>query len=321
MLDGLLEVYGVLESVSQPLGWLAIAGFLAGFGAERVRETHARRLYAVAWVAFGLFWLSLVGSLFIEENSVVQGTASLIAVPLSFLVAHRVAGGRDRLFALSRAVGVMGLVYLPFVAVGALRQPLIEIVTGHTEWGLRMVGADYQLISGNTVDGTELALSDHPYESRFIFGENGDYVSYTIILACTGIGSMAIFIGLVAAVQAPLRRKLRAIALALGVIYVLNIGRNVFIATTFGQQRLHVFPDLVISVFSLEYAETVSFIWADRILSQFGAVVALVCITYLVVREVPEVLAIVDELLYLVTGNEYDLRDSLGIAEGELRAS
>jgi archaeosortase A (PGF-CTERM-specific) len=321
MLDGLLGVYGLLESVSQPLGWLAIAGFLAGFGAERVQKVHARRLYTVAWLLFGLFCLSLVGSLFIEENSIVQGTGSLLAVPLSFLVARRIAGGRDRLFALSRAVGVMGLVYLPFVAVGALRQPLIEVVTAHTEWGLQAVGTDYQLISGNTVDGTQLALSDHPYESRFIFGENGDYISYTIILACTGIGSMAIFVGLVAAVQAPLRRKVRALALALGIIYVLNIGRNVFIATSFGQQRLHLFPDLVMSVFSLEYAETVSFIWADRILSQFGAVVALVLITYLVVREVPEVLAIVDELLYLATGNEYDLRDSLGIADGDPRPS
>jgi archaeosortase A (PGF-CTERM-specific) len=316
MIEGVLGVYGLLESVSQPLGWLAIAGFLAGFGVERFRPAHARRLYAVCWVVFGLFWLSLVGGLFIEENSVVQGTASLLAVPLSVLIARHIAQGRDGLFALSRAVGVMGLVYLPFLASEALRQPLIEIVTIHTDWGLQLVGADYRIISGTTIDGYELVgLSDHPFESRFIFGENGDYISYTIILACTGIGSMAIFIGLVAAVKAPLRRKARALALALGIIYLLNIIRNVFIATSFGEQRLHVFPELIISVFSLESAETVSFIWADRIISQFGAVVALIGITYLVVREVPEVLDIIDDLLALVTGSEYNLRASLGIDE------
>lgn len=321
MLEAFLWVYGLLESVSQPLGWLAIFGFLAGFGAERTRPGYARWLYTAAWMLFGLFWLSLVGSLFIEDNSIVQGVGSLIAVPLSLLIAHRIARGRDRLFALSRAVGVMGLVYFPFIAAEALRQPLIELVTAHTEWGLQLVGADYQLISGNTVDGYQLGLSDHPYRSRFVFGEDGNYVSYTIILACTGIGSMAIFIGLVAAVRAPLRRKARALALALGIIYVLNIMRNVFIATSFGEQRLQVFPNLIISLFSLEHVETVSFIWADRIISQFGAVFALVCITYLVVREVPEVVTIIDELLYLVTGKEYDLRNSLGIEESDPRPS
>lgn len=319
MLDVLVGAYGALESISQPLGWLAVSSFLAGFAAERVRAAHARRLYVAAWLLFALFWLSLVGSLYVEENSIVQGTGSLIAVPLSVLVARRLANGRDSLFVLSRAVGVMGLVYLPFVAIEALRQPFIEIVTAHTEWGLQQLGADYQLISGNTVDGYQLPLSDHPYESRFIFGENGDYISYTIILACTGIGSMAIFVGLVAAVQAPLRRKLRALAVALGIIYVLNILRNVFIATSFGEQRLHLFPDLVVSVFGLTHPEKVSFIWSDRIVSQFGAVVALIFITYLVVREVPEVLVVIDELLYLVTGNEYDLQSTLGLDAAEPR--
>jgi archaeosortase A (PGF-CTERM-specific) len=318
MLDALADAYGLLESVSQPIGWLAIFAFLAGFATERVRTAYARYLYTAGWLLFAVFWLSLVGSLYIDENSIVQGTGSLLAVPLSVLVARHIADGRESLFALSRAVGVMGLVYFPFLASSALRQPLIELVTAHTEWGLQLVGTDYQLISGRTVDGYTLSsLSPHPYESRFIFGSDGDYVSYTIILACTGIGSMAIFVGLISAVKAPLRRKARALALSLGIIYVLNIVRNVFIATSFGHQRLQLFPDLIMSLFSLQYRETVSFIWADRIISQFGAVIVLIGITYLVVREVPEVLAIIDELLYLVTGNEYDLQETLGVDRPE----
>ena len=39
----------------------------------------------------------------------------------------------------------------------------------------------------------------------------------------------------------------------------------------------------------------------------------LVGITYLVVREVPELLTVVEDVLYLVTGDEYDLAAALDL--------
>jgi archaeosortase A (PGF-CTERM-specific) len=59
----------------------------------------------------------------------------------------------------------------------------------------------------------------------------------------------------------------------------------------------------------------VSFFISDRIISQFLAVLALVGITYLVVREVPELLTIIEDVLYMVTGDEYDLREALDLEE------
>jgi hypothetical protein len=44
-------------------------------------------------------------------------------------------------------------------------------------------------------------------------------------------------------------------------------------------------------------------------------VVALAVITWLVVRELPEVLSVVDDVLYLVTGSEYDLQDALDVQQ------
>jgi archaeosortase A (PGF-CTERM-specific) len=57
----------------------------------------------------------------------------------------------------------------------------------------------------------------------------------------------------------------------------------------------------------------VSFFISDRIISQLLAVVVLVGITYLVVREVPELLTVVEDVLYLVTGDEYDLAAQLDL--------
>jgi hypothetical protein len=56
-----------------------------------------------------------------------------------------------------------------------------------------------------------------------------------------------------------------------------------------------------------------SFLISDRIISQLGAVVALMAITYLVVRELPEPLTILEDILYLLTGEDHDLQATLDL--------
>ena len=131
-------------------------------------------------------------------------------------------------------------------------------------------------------------------------------------------------LGLIAAVRAPMRRKLRAVAVSIPVIYALNLVRNVFIGLSFGNMKMQWFPELTASVFAFSLAQDparVSYYWADRIIAQSASVVALVVITWLVVRELPEVLVIIEDLLYMATGSEYDLRGALDVkpvrADGE----
>jgi len=75
----------------------------------------------------------------------------------------------------------------------------------------------------------------------------------------------------------------------------------------FGQQRMQWAPDTVMSVFGLTDPRLVSYYFSDRILAQTGSVIALIAITYLLVRELPEITVLVEDLLFLVTGTEYDL--------------
>jgi len=88
----------------------------------------------------------------------------------------------------------------------------------------------------------------------------------------------------------------------------LNLFRNVFIAVSFGEQRMHFAPELVMSVFGVTDPRLVSYYIADRILAQTGSVVALVALTWLLVRELPEITILVEDLLFLITGSEYDLQ-------------
>jgi archaeosortase A (PGF-CTERM-specific) len=132
---------------------------------------------------------------------------------------------------------------------------------------------------------------------------------------------MSIIAGGILAVAAPLKRKAKALAIALPIIYVLNLFRNVFIAITFGHQKMQWFEEPIMTLIGTDDPQYVSYFIADRLLAQFGSVFAMILITWLVVRTLPEILRIVEDLLYLLTGSEYDLQDAFGVSTTAVQTS
>jgi archaeosortase A (PGF-CTERM-specific) len=316
MLGGLGDALASLGGYAHPLGWLVLALFLVGTALEYHDRESARAVQVGGWLVFALFWLVLIYPWFAIDQSVIRGAGAVAAAPLSVLVAKTLYEGRDSLFTLSRAVALMGVVYAPFVTLKPLRDRLILVVTEHTAWAMNLVGYDPAVVTRLSEAGVdrELTIEKPALENTFVFlGEAPGGITYTIVLACTGIGSMAVIIGLVAAVRAPWQRKLRALALAVPIIYLLNIVRNVFIGVSFGNQYMQLFPDVTMMLFGLENELRVSYIWADRILAQSMSVVAMILILWLVLREVPEVIEPVEDVLFLLTGNEYDLASALDV--------
>lgn len=283
--------------VSDVLAWIAVAMFVTSALLASRNRRYARTLGATAWVVFGVFWLSLFNQFFFEMKSFIEGALSLLALPACLYAGYLLYSGRDSLFTLTRAVAVMGVVYLPFETVFLLRQFLVETVTQQTEWGIQLLGYHPTVTTG----------PNHDFRSMFVFTNAvGHRFTTHIVLACTGLGSMAIFGGLIAAVRAPLRRKLQALAVVIPAIWALNIVRNVFIALAFGNQWFQVFVDPIMRVVGYEQPGLVSFFIADRVIAQSLSVVALIAITWFVVRKLPELLTVVEDVAYIVTGNEYD---------------
>ncbi|MFB6107855.1 MAG: archaeosortase A [Haloplanus sp.] len=304
-----------MSVASDVLAWVVVALFLVGALVDRYDDdrNRARAVTVGAWVAFALFWAVLVPHFAFVKKSYVEGALSVAAVPASLYVAWLLYDGRDSLFVLSRAIAVMGVVYLPFqtipafsvagVSVPAPQHVLISIVTGQTRWAMETLGYHPTVV-----------LGEQGYRNTFKFVTDGGHVIlFSLVLACTGLGSIAIFAGLIAAVDAPLRRKLRALAVAVPVIYLLNIARTTFIGLMFGKQYMQWFVDEVLFLFGGTDPYKVSFYISDRVISQVLAVLALVCVTYLVVRELPELLTIIEDVLYIVTREEYDLRAALDL--------
>lgn len=287
------------------LAWIAIAGFgLALVGRWSDAAFPARPLAGIAWLLFGTYWLTMVPYYYADAQSPLQTVLALAALPLCAYTGYLLWTGRESLFVLTRAVALMGLIYLPAETIPIVRQWLIETTAVQTHYGMELLGHSPGISEG--VSG---------YESRFNFDSEETATGRTtyIVLACTGLGSMAIFGGLIAAVAAPLRRKLAAFTLAIGVIWLLNLVRNVFIglATPHGWFQQELVVSLLTTYMGAEETR-VSYLVAHNYISQLLSVVALVGITYLVVKILPEILEPLEEVLFVLTGTEYDLETALG---------
>ena len=292
------------------LAWIAIGGFFIAIVLQwRGKLDPARQLAAGAWLVFGVFWLTMVPYYYYDAQSPLQTILALAALPLCAYTGYLLYAGRESLLVLSKAVAIMGLIYLPAETIPFIRQWLIETTALQAHFVMELLGHSPGINEGA-----------NGYQSRFNFDPDETVTGRTtyIVLACTGLGSMAIFAGLIASVSAPVKRKLSAIALAVGVIWALNLGRNVFIALAspygwFQQEWLVSFMTTYLGA----QPDRVSYLVAHNYISQSLSVVALVAITFMVVKLVPEILAPLEEVLYILTGTEYDLFDAMGY--GDLR--
>jgi len=301
-------------SITDPLAWVLLALFGGGALAERRYPAAARYVVAGAWVLFAGFWLLLAPYFFLEQNSFVEAILALAGVPACVYAGYLLANGRDSLFVLSRAVAVMGLIYLPAETIPLVRQVLVEHVAARTALLMDLLGYDPTL---RPIDSSRPAYEG--YTAAFHF-ETADPshggIVYNIVMACTGLGSMAIFGGCIAAVRAPLRRKVRALAVAIPVIYVLNVIRTAFIGLAFGHQWFDGFyAPYLMDLFGESDPYMASHIVAEGIISQVLSVVALVAIAWFAIRELPELLVIVDDVAYMVTGEERDTAAELGLLD------
>ncbi len=289
---------------SDLLAWAAIGAFIAALllASQGYREP-ARYLGVGAWVAFGVFWVTMVPYYYGEAQSPLKTILGLLALPLCLYTGYLLWAGRDSLLILTKAVACMGLIYLPVETIPFVKTLLIETTAAQTHFGMELLGYSPGLIEGS-----------NGYVSKFGFDPNETVTGRTtyIVLACTGIGSMAIFGGLVAAVKAPLKRKAAAFALAVGVIWFLNLVRNVFIglASPWGWFQQDWLVSFMTTYMGAE-ASRVSFLVAHNYIAQSLSIVALVGITYLVVKILPEILRPLEEALFVLTGTEYDLFEAL----------
>lgn len=296
----------MLTTMTDGIAWLVVGLFVCGVVLEWFDRATARFVLAAAWVVFAAFWAVLVPHYAFELHSFIEASGSVLAVPASLYAAFLTYSGRDTLSNLSRAVAVMGVIYLPFAAIHPLREFLVELVS--TQLHLTLAALGYH--------PTFTVAAANGFKSAFVFTDaTGHTYSTYLVLACTGVGSMSVVSGLITATDAPLRRRARTLVVVIPAIWILNLVRNAFIAIGFGEQRFQIFVGPVMAVVGYSDPHLVSYFIADRVIAQSLSVVALLLLVWFAARELPELLTTVDEVLSVFTNRRFDLRGALGDAE------
>ncbi|WP_292387193.1 archaeosortase A [Methanosarcina sp. UBA5] len=188
------------------------------------------------------------------------------------------AGSLDITSMLTSASALGALVYFPFANFASLNTWIIGGVTSQVLWVLQYFEVPAYMKAWNMI-----TLNGYTVE---------------IILACTAIESIALFMGLIGAVRAPLNRLAMAFIVSVPVIYILNLIRDIFVVVAYGEQ----------------WFGTDSFIIAHNYIAKAGSCIALFVISYAVLRILPELFGMIDGLWVILSK---ELKSLLRRSEGD----
>jgi archaeosortase A len=246
--------------------WISLILLMAS--APMGRWSRAWALASLGWVTFGIYWLAKPWSYLAMEdyfNALLTVAAALLCFYIARIIASKGLASQEPSKActwISYAAAICGLIYFPFAEIAPLQAWLIGQTTSVT----------IALLEAFSIPVIRVGVNTMVLNGR----------SVQIILACTAIESIALFVGLILSVRAPIHRRAAALAVSIMAIYSLNIVRNAFVLMAYGDGW---FGDD-------------SFYVAHNVIAKAGSMVALLAVAYVVLTVLPELLNIMDELAW-----------------------
>jgi len=248
-----------------------------GFLAFLVPGRHRKYAAVAGWLFIILYLFSALPDYF-AENNFLYPTIAALSVPFFVITAKYLLKEDVRVNNLTRAAAVAFLIYAPFQYIPALGDFLISMVVNQIVWMLSVLHYTPSLDSWNVIMRNSYRVE--------------------IILACTGIQSIAIMLGVAAAMPTTLRQKIIAFLMVAPTIYILNLLRNVFVIIAYTEQWFPYYPEIASNgEFGYE-----SFFWAHNVIAELLALVALVVIAFGLFTLIPQLANLADELFQLYFG-------------------
>lgn len=281
--------------------WTALVFFVIASLLPHKYKPQRLPIGAIGWIVFAIH-LGLEPIHYIEESDFLMALLMVLAAFLCIIVAHlmvityvQVKKGNttkdmvnreNDLFSLTKITALGCLFYFPFAQIQSMNHLIISTVASNTLWLSNLVGFPVERIDN------QITLGGYTVE---------------IILACTAIESIALFMGIILGTKAELKRTFMALMASVPVIYFLNLIRNTFVVGAFGYQWFGTgpmvinIPDLMIlNIDAQIYClyESKSFFLSHHIIAKVGSGIALFFIAYAVLRLLPEVLDLIDRLWF-----------------------
>lgn len=248
-----------------------------GFLAFLVPGRHRKYAAITGWTFIILFLFAELPYYF-SLNNFLYPLMAVLSVPFLIITSRYLIAENDRVMHLSRAAAVAFLIYAPFEYIPLLGNWLIGIVVGQVTVILDALQFPVTLVDWNIISRNTFRVE--------------------IILACTGIQSIAIMLGVAAAVPTSVRQKILAFVLIVPTIYTLNLLRNVFVIIAYTEQWFPYYPSIASNgEFGYE-----SFFWAHNVIAELLALVCLVFIAYGLFILIPKLGSFADDIYQIYAG-------------------
>lgn len=220
---------------------------------------------AAGWIIFAFYWATQPDFLYYKEDGdIVNAIFCIVGVYFLFYLAYHEYLSHvrneelDSMAFIAGTTFVSGFFYFLIGKLPTFSGALIKMVAGHTVWLMKIMG--YNVATGAINYGSTITVPVY---------FNGSH-SVQLILACTGLQSMMIFIGVIVALRGVDReRKFKAFMMTVPVIYALNIVRNA--GVVYGIEVLHQ-----------------TFYFMHNVVGKIGSLLALIALAYIAFDILPE---------------------------------
>lgn len=252
-------LFDMLTSIPLFLGLIVLGiGFFSNHEKKHL-------IMAAGWIIFALYWATQPEFLYYKEDGdIVNAVFCIVGIYFLFYIAYHEYLShikREELKPLTFLAGstfISGFFYFLIEKLPIFAGSLIKVVADQTVWIMRAIG--YNVTAGAIIHGETITVPVY---------FNGNH-SVQLILACTGLQSMMIFIGVIVALRGvDWRRRLKAFMVTVPVIYVLNIIRNV--GVIYGVEVLHQ-----------------TFYFMHNVVGKIGSLLALIVLAYFAFDILPE---------------------------------
>jgi|TARA_Y100000994_G_scaffold115363_1_gene94845 phosphatidylserine decarboxylase len=255
----------------------------------------------LGWLCLGLFWWIEV-EYYILIKDPVNALLCAAAVPFfGYLAYHEYLSilwkeTYEPLRWLAAMTVVAGGIYFFVERVPLLAGWFIHLVAEQSVWFLHIFDLETSLGAIDYGEGSRYYRSGSEHEEVRVAVEADGWKdplapSVNIVLACTALQSMIIFVGGVICTKAPFRSRLNGFLVTVPPIYVLNLIRN---AVVIWLTYEHVWGDD-------------TFYWAHAVYAKIGSLIALVILAIAVFHFLPEmqdsILGVIDLPLRKVPEN------------------
>ncbi|WP_321505950.1 archaeosortase A [uncultured Methanoregula sp.] len=260
-----------------------------GFLAFLVPGRHRKYAAIIGWIFIVLTLFSEL-PVYFSENNFMYPLVAVLSVPFLVITIKYLLADDSRAVSLSRAAAVAFLIYAPFgfdqvPLFATLGNALIALVVGEIVWILGLLQFPVTLDAWNIIMHNNFRVE--------------------IILGCTGIQSIAILLGVAAAVPTTLRQKILAFLLITPTIYFLNLLRNVFVVMAYTDQWFPYYPEIA----GNGEPGYESFFWAHNVIAELTALIILIFIAYGLFRLIPNLGKFADDVYQLYYG---EIRNAFG---------